>query len=141
MAASGPVTSQPRSAGVPSSGPMGMAGELPGSPGPLPPVPGRTARGGLPGARPNRGLAVASLILGAVALPLDLIAGAGFLVAIPAAILGGAALSKIGQTGEKGRGLAAAGLIVGCAAAVLAVFAFYTELSYLAVECARDGGC
>lgn len=120
----------------------------PDQPGPLPPgwAPPVTAAAPppasppVPGARPNRGLAVASLILGAVALPLDLVLGAGVFIAIPAIIAGAVAMRRIRRTGEEGRGLAIAGLIIGCAAVALAVFVVYVVNEW-AATCYREQNC
>jgi len=81
--------------------------------------------------------AVASLVLGIIALPLAFDFGAGIIFAIPAVILGLVALGTIRQTGAAGRGLAIAGLTLGIAALAFAVFVF----AVLFVACSSPAGC
>jgi Domain of unknown function (DUF4190) len=65
----------------------------------------------------TNGLAIASLITsiaGAVlGIPLAFI-GIGLLIPVVGAVLGGVALSQIRRTHQPGRGLAIAGIVIGC---------------------------
>jgi hypothetical protein len=123
----------PGSPGQPDSLPPGVTMQVAVGQPPLAglPVPGRGS---------IRGMARGSVVLGAAALLTDVALGAGIIFAIPAIIMGGVAVTRT-QRGEQGRGLAIVALIIGCAAAAVAVFAFYAELSAVATACARDGGC
>jgi hypothetical protein len=61
-----------------------------------------------PKARGTNGMAIASLVCGCCGFPFF------GLTALPALVLGLAALSSIRRTGQEGRGLAIAGTILGC---------------------------
>ncbi|NMN95044.1 DUF4190 domain-containing protein [Nocardiaceae bacterium YC2-7] len=65
--------------------------------------------------RPTNGYAIASLISSCVG-PITLLVG--FVVG---PILGVVALKQIGRTGEKGRGLAIAGIVIGAIPLLLAI--------------------
>lgn len=85
-----------------------------GSAGPPPPVPGAAPSGGL---APTNAFAVVSLVLGLLG---------GNLLAV---IFGHVARGQIRQTGERGDGLALAGLILGYAGLVLGVIAVMALMS------------
>jgi hypothetical protein len=98
----------------------------------FPPV---TAAAQPSGAQPSgaqaRGLAAATLILGIFALLLDVAFALGIFLAIPAVILGCAAVWKNRRAGATNLVLAVTGLITSCAAVVLAVL--------VAAQCSRNG--
>lgn len=71
----------------------------------------------------TNGLAIASLVLGIISVPLDFCYGAGLLLAIAAVIMGFVARNQIKQTGgkQKGSGMALAGILTGGIPAALAI--------------------
>lgn len=68
-----------------------------------------------PQGAPTNGLAIASLVCSIAQIFLWLLAG------IPAIILGAVALKQIKARGERGQGLAVAGLIIGCIGVTLGI--------------------
>jgi Domain of unknown function (DUF4190) len=76
---------------------------------------------GYPAARGTSNLAIASMVLSIAGLFLTVCWGVGGLLGIVGATLGHVARRKIRMTGEGGGGFAAAGIIVGWAAAVIGI--------------------
>jgi hypothetical protein len=62
---------------------------------------------GMPASKPTNGLAIASLVCGCAQFIAWIVTG------IPAIILGHIALAQIKRTGQEGRGMAIAGLVLG----------------------------
>jgi hypothetical protein len=89
------------------SGPAGQPGETwqPGQPGTTPY--GQPSAPGWGQPRKTNGLAIAALVCGIGQLLLGILAG------IPGIILGFVALSQIRRTGDNGRGMAIAGIVLG----------------------------
>lgn len=85
------------------------------------PPPGMPASG-----QPNKNLAIASLVIGIVSLPLIFACGLGALTGIGAVVLGIIALSAARKQpgADTGRGLAIGGIVTGALALVLVVVAF-----------------
>jgi uncharacterized protein DUF4190 len=102
-----------------------------GQPGQFPPY--------SPAALRTNSLAVASLVCGlAQFIGLSVIAG------IPAIVLGTIALKQIGERGEGGRGMAIAGLVLGCVSLVLViviVIAFVVALRSAPSTCSPATSC
>ena len=81
------------------------------SPGPYPGAPGGYFPYAVP--RPgNSGLAVASLVTSIVGFFLSFV-GIGWLISMVGVVLGFIALNQIKQTGQSGRGMAIAGIVIG----------------------------
>jgi hypothetical protein len=94
---------------APPGGPIGYGGP-PTYPGPYDPY--QAYQGGSYG---TNGLAVASLVTSIAGIFLGLpLAYVGLLIPIVGAVLGCAALSQIKRTQQAGRGLAIAGIVIGC---------------------------
>lgn len=101
--------------------PPGGSYPPPGGPGSYPPP------GGYGGFEPaptpsNNNLAIASLVCSVIGL----FCGIGSIVGI---ILGFVAINQIKQTGQAGRGLALAGIIVGAASLVISLIAYFVFFS------------
>lgn len=105
----GPPPDPGQMGGYPPQGGYAQApyGGSPTGYGPYPP-------GGMPPGRPTNGMAVASLVLGIVGLLFTC-----GITSIPGAILGHMALGKIRDTGEEGRSMAIAGLVLSYIAVAL----------------------
>ncbi len=74
----------------------------------------------------NNGLAIGSLVTSIVAFPLAFLCGIfGIIAAIVGVALGIVALNQIKQSGQQGRGLAIAGIVVGAVVLVLAVILIF----------------
>lgn len=115
-------------AAVPSAPPPGYP--APGSPHPGGYYP--YAAGPQPG---NNGLAIASLITSLVGFLLTFV-GFGWLISMVGIALGFIALNQIKQTGQSGRGLAIAGIVLGSAMFVISlilVFVISAGLGLLAI--------
>jgi hypothetical protein len=99
--------------GYPPGGPMGYGGPPP-YPGPYDPY---QAYQGSP-YRTN-GLAIASLVTSIagvfLGVPLAFFCYIGLLIPVVGAVLGAVALSQIRRTQQPGRGMAIAGIVIGCA--------------------------
>jgi hypothetical protein len=74
----------------------------------------------------TNGLAVASLITSiagvVLGIPLAIFCYLGLLIPVVGAVLGAVALSQIRRTHQPGRGLAIAGIVIGCLATVAMLF-------------------
>ncbi|WIM89887.1 DUF4190 domain-containing protein [Candidatus Mycobacterium wuenschmannii] len=74
----------------------------------------------------TNGMAIASLItsiLGVVfGIPLAIFCYIGWVIPVVGAVLGGVALNQIKRTGQQGRGLAIAGIVIGAGTAALLLF-------------------
>lgn len=108
-----------------------------GQPGYPPPIYGA---GGFPsadlgyGAPPpagNNSLAVGSLVVSIVSLPLFFICGVGLVGSIVGIVLGVVALNQIKQSGQSGHGLAVAGIAIGAVVMLL-------SLAFFAIAVALD---
>ncbi|MGB2738619.1 MAG: DUF4190 domain-containing protein, partial [Candidatus Nanopelagicales bacterium] len=87
---------------------------------PPPPPPGYGAGGGMPGgpAQPsNNGLAIASLVVSIVGL----ICCNFLIVSIVGVVLGFIAKNQIAKTGQRGGGMAMAGIIIGIVGIVIGI--------------------
>jgi hypothetical protein len=101
-------------------------GGMPGYPG-QPPYPGPyNPYGPYPSTQTN-GLAIASLVTSLAGvvfgIPLAVFCYVGLLIPVIAAVLGGVALSQIRQTGQQGRAMAVAGIVIGVGTAALLMLA------------------
>jgi hypothetical protein len=102
---------------APPGGPIGYGGPPP-YPGPYDPY-----RAYQSGTYRTNGLAVASLVTSIAGIFLGLpLAYAGLLIPIVGAVLGSVALSQIKRTQQPGRGLAIAGIVIGCVTLVGLLF-------------------
>lgn len=114
--------------GVPPSSPYGS----PGGYGAPPPYSYDPYQSYGAGPHTTNGLAVASLITSiagvVLGIPLAIFCFVGWLIPVAAAVMGAVALSQIKRTGQEGRGLAIAGVVVGSgtAALLLLFMAMYT---------------
>jgi hypothetical protein len=104
----------------PPGGPIGYGGPPP-YPGPYDPY--QAYQGG---SYRTNGLAIASLVTSTagvfLGIPLALFCYIGLLIPVVGAVLGAVALSQIRQTPQPGRGLAIAGIVIGCITAVGLMF-------------------
>lgn len=97
-----------------------------GAPGFPPPYPGMAMPIGYPPPRRTNGLAIASLACSIFGLFCCV-------TALPGVILGHIATSQIKRTGEDGKGLALAGLIIGYAAMAIVAIFFVLALIFPAI--------
>ncbi|OMC41627.1 hypothetical protein A5740_22010 [Mycobacterium sp. GA-1841] len=95
--------------------PYGMPGGYP----PGYPAPGFPVGYGMTPANTTNNLAIGSLVASIVSVPLLAMCAIGLIVAFVGIGLGATALNQIKQSGEAGRGLAIAGIVVGIIGALL----------------------
>lgn len=101
-------------------GPIGYVGPPP-YPGPYDPYQAYQA-----GSYQTNGLAIASLITSiagvVLGIPLAIFCYVGVLIPVVSAVLGAVALSQIKRTHQPGRGMAIAGIVIGCLTTVAMLF-------------------
>jgi Domain of unknown function (DUF4190) len=79
---------------------------------PPPPTYGQPSPYGAPVPQGTNGMAIASLVVGLVSLPLTCLCGVGAIGGIVSIVLGFIARKQIPERGQKGNGLALAGIIM-----------------------------
>ena len=80
-------------------------------------------------------MAIGSLVASVLAIPLAFACGVfGVLAAIVGVVLGIVAINQIKQSGEEGRGLAIAGIVVGAVTLVLAVILVIVGIGWYAAN-------
>jgi hypothetical protein len=70
----------------------------------------------------NNGMAIASMVLGIIGVVFSCCYGIGVLAAIPGLIFSFISMKKIGKTGEKGKGMAVAGIVCSAVAIIIAIY-------------------
>lgn len=92
---------------------VGQYAQPPGQPGPPIPYPGYQPKPFGPAAGRANPLAIAALLCGIGQFFLGLLIVGNILLAVPALVLGFVGLRQIGSRGERGRGMAIAGVVLG----------------------------
>lgn len=141
-AAQNPYAAPPQYPGQDQFGQQQYPGQpFPGQQPGYPAYPGQQAGyGGYPGQQPQtgtNGLAIASLSTGIIAFPFSCIPFLGYgsiFIAIAAIVMGVIAMKQTKQTGQQGRGMAIAGVVLGGVYLALFVIGLIFGIAYVATD-------